>query len=321
MRLLIWHVHGSWMTNFVSGQHTYLVPVDADRGPEGRGRALTWEWPTSVVEVTPEQIATEPIDVVIVQSARELELATLWMGGRRPGTDVPLVWLEHNAPQGRINEMRHPAADRADLTLVHVTATNALFWDSGHTPSCVIDHGVLDPGDRWTGDVAASAVVVNEPVRRWRVVGTDLLPSVARAAPLDVYGIGVTALLSTYAEAPWLRVHEDVPQAELHGELARRSCYVHPIRWTSLGLALIEAMLLGMPVVALATTEAHDAVPAGTGVVSNDVDSLVASIKRLHVDRQAAEEMGAQARAHALERFSITRFHHAWDQLLEEVST
>ena len=37
--------------------------------------------------------------------------------------------------------------------------------------------------------------------------------------------------------------------------MARRRLYLHPVRWTSLGLSLLEAMHLGMPVVALATTE------------------------------------------------------------------
>ena len=31
MRILIWHVHGSWATSFVQGPHDYLVPVNAER--------------------------------------------------------------------------------------------------------------------------------------------------------------------------------------------------------------------------------------------------------------------------------------------------
>ena len=37
MNVFVWHVHGSWMTAFVQGDHTYHVPVDAARGPDGRG--------------------------------------------------------------------------------------------------------------------------------------------------------------------------------------------------------------------------------------------------------------------------------------------
>src|SRR3954454_14004439 len=110
MRILIWHVHGSWMTNFVQGRHTYLVPRVLDRGPDGRGRAKTWNWPTSVVEVMPDELSDIDVDVVIVQSARELELAEKWLTGRRPGRDLALVWLEDNALDVPIGDMRHPLA-------------------------------------------------------------------------------------------------------------------------------------------------------------------------------------------------------------------
>ena len=51
MNVLCWHVHGSWMTSFVQGAHTYYVPVELGRGPDGRGRARTYVWPDNVVEV------------------------------------------------------------------------------------------------------------------------------------------------------------------------------------------------------------------------------------------------------------------------------
>ena len=40
MRILIWHVHGAWATAFVQGGHEYLVPVDAQSGPDGRGLGI-----------------------------------------------------------------------------------------------------------------------------------------------------------------------------------------------------------------------------------------------------------------------------------------
>jgi hypothetical protein len=317
MNVLIWHVHGSWTTNFVQGDHTYVVPVVPDRGPDGRGRAQTWDWPSNVVERTPEQLADSPVDVVIVQRPRDLVLAERWLGGRRPGRDTGLVWLEHNAPQGVINEMCHPARDRDDLTVVHVTRTNALFWDTGTARTTVIDHGVIDPGHRWTGERRAAAVVVNEPVRRARVTGTDLLERFADAGPLDVFGMGVTELAEGLGSPGWLGVHDDVPQHRLHDLIGERRCYLHPFRWTSLGLSLVEAMLLGMPVVALATTEVPDAVPHTCGVVTNDVDALTAAIRRLNSDHELAARLGEAARAHALDRFSLDRFLAEWNQLLE----
>jgi glycosyltransferase involved in cell wall biosynthesis len=321
VNILIWHVHGSWMTNFVRGGHRYLVPVVPDRGPDGRGRARTWAWPSTVVEVEPCELADAPVDVVVVQCPRELMLAEAWLGGRRPGRDVPVVWLEHNVPQGRIADMRHPARDRDDVTVVHVTHTNSLMWDTGATRTCVIEHGVADPGCRWTGAVPAAGVVVNEPVRRGRVTGTDLLPRFAESGRIDVFGIGAGELTEDLGRPTWLAGYEDLPQSELHDRLALRRCYLHPFRWTSLGLSLVEAMFLGMPVVALATTEVPEAVPPGCGVVTNDVAVLVAAVRRLHCDEEWANDLGAAARQRALDRFGLDRFLADWDQLLEVIST
>lgn len=309
MNVLLWHVHGSWTTAFVQGNHRYIVPVTPDRGPDGRGRARTWDWPYSVVERTPEEIAREPVDVVILQRPIELDrLCEAWLG-RRPGRDVPAVYVEHDAPQGRVVEMRHPAADRRDLVLVHVTHFNDLFWDAGSTRTRVIEHGVVDPGALYTGELQRAAVVINEPVRRGRVTGTDLLPRLSAAAPIDLFGMGVRALGG----------FEDVRQSDLHRAMAQRRVYLHPFRWTSLGLSLIEAMHLGMPVVALATTEAPEAVPCECGVISTSVDALVKATRDLVNDRARARSMGRAARAHAQKRYGLDRFLAEWDALLDEV--
>ena len=75
MNVFLWHVHGSWTTAFVQGEHRVFVPVLPGRGPWGRGRARTWSWPASVVEVGPAEAPDCPIDVLIVQRPEELALA------------------------------------------------------------------------------------------------------------------------------------------------------------------------------------------------------------------------------------------------------
>jgi glycosyltransferase involved in cell wall biosynthesis len=79
-------------------------------------------------------------------------------------------------------------------------------------------------------------------------------------------------------------------------------------------------MHLGMPVVALATTEVHDAVPAEAGVVSTNVELLADAVGRLVADEEEAREMGAAARAAALERYGLERFLADWDTTLQEVA-
>jgi hypothetical protein len=320
VRILCWNVHGSWDTAFVLGAHEYIVPVTPDRGPDGRGIARTYDWPPSVREVPPGRLPAEDIDLVLLQRPEELTLAERWLG-RQPGRDLPAVYVEHNTPRGDVPDTRHLLASRDDILLVHVTHYNALLWDSGRAPVAVIEHGIPDPGYLYRGDWPRAGVVINEPVRRWRVSGTDLLPAFARAAPIDVFGMGAAGLPQQLGVDPadiW--VFDDLPQRKMHAELARRRVYLHPFRWTSLGLSLLEAMMLGMPVVALATTETVEAVPPEAGVVSNRLDVLAEAVHGFVSDPQRARRAGRAARSAALARYSLARFHRDWDRILGEVT-
>jgi glycosyltransferase involved in cell wall biosynthesis len=113
---------------------------------------------------------------------------------------------------------------------------------------------------------------------------------------------------------------DDLPQSRLHKEMARRRLYLHPVRWTSLGLSLLEAMHLGMPVVALATTEVPTAVPPQAGVVSTRVDELLAAARGFLGDHESAREAGRAGRAFARERYGLPRFLADWDHILEEAA-
>ncbi|MFJ6793151.1 glycosyltransferase [Streptomyces sp. NPDC091268] len=318
MNILLWHMHGSWTTAFVQGPHTYLVPVTPDRGPDGLGRARTFSWPDSVREVTPAELAGAAVDLIVLQRPHEAELAERWLG-RRPGRDVPAVYLEHNAPDGDVPRTRHPCADRKDLTLVHVTHFNRLFWDNGATRTEVIEHGIVDPGHLYTGALPRAAVVTNEPIRRGRYTGTDLLPELARAAPLDVFGMGTRGIAEHLGLSEQRCGAYELPQRDLHAAMAERRLYLHPVRWTSLGLSLLEAMHLGMPVVALAATEAVEAVLPGTGVLSTRPEELARAVVHYVNEPEAAAEDGARARQAALDRYGLKRFLDDWERLMTEV--
>jgi glycosyltransferase involved in cell wall biosynthesis len=95
---------------------------------------------------------------------------------------------------------------------------------------------------------------------------------------------------------------------------------VHTARWTSLGLSLIEAMHLGMPIVALGTLEVPATVPEDAGVVTTSVDRAVDALRRFTGDPEEAAVRGKAARAAALERFGLGRFLADWDRLLQEVT-
>ncbi|NKZ90957.1 glycosyltransferase [Rhodococcus hoagii] len=316
--ILVWHVHGSWLDAFVRGGHRYLVPTLPGRGPWGRGR-MGRDWPPDAEEVGPHDLANADVDLVVAQNPGEVPLAARWLD-RLPGRDVPLVYVEHNTPGGHAPTTRHPMADRDDLTLVHVTHFNRTMWDSGATRTRVIEHGVVDPGARHSGRLARSATMINDPVRRWRAVGTDLLPKLASAAPIDVFGMRTGELARRADIPPSVSSGGDLGRDELHDAVGERRVYLHTARWTSLGLSLIEAMLLGMPVVALASTEVAVSVPPEAGVAATDPDRMVSAVHRFVTDPEDAAETGRRARAFALSKFGLERFLHDWDVLIDETA-
>ncbi|SFQ31000.1 Glycosyl transferases group 1 [Amycolatopsis arida] len=318
LRVLVWHVHGSWTSAFVRGRHHYLLPTLPEGGPWGLGRAGR-PWPDRAREVPAEQLGDLDVDVVVLQRPEEIDVAERWLG-RRPGRDVPAVYVEHNTPRGHAATSRHPLAEQTAIPVAHVTHFNDLMWDCGRCPTTVIPHGIVDPGARYTGELPHVVAMINEPVRRWRITGTDLLPSFAEIAPVDVYGIGVDRLAGELPPAAHpVRGIADLDQRTLHDEVARRRVYVHTARWTSLGLSLLEAMHLGMPVVAVAATEAGAAVPAEAGVLSTDVTELTSAVRRFVHEPDLAAVTGKAAREYALTHFGLDAFLRHWDVLLSEV--
>ncbi|HXF71217.1 MAG TPA: glycosyltransferase family 4 protein [Actinomycetota bacterium] len=310
LRILTWHVHGSYLYALAHTGHDFLLPVKPGR-PEGYlGRAGTFPWPATVREVAAEDVRRERFDLVLFQSRRNYlvdQFEILSPSQRR----LPRVYVEHDPPREHPTDARHPVDD-PDVLLVHVTAFNDLMWDSGRTPTRVIEHGVPpSPGVRYLGYVPRGVVVMNEIARRGRRAGLDLFLAASRTVPLDLFGMGSEAVGG----------HGPVPHDQVAPRIAERRFFFHPARYTSLGLAVCEAMMIGAPVVALATTEIATVVRDGvSGFVHTDPGVLVARMRELLADHGLARRLGEAARRHALERFDLGRFCRRWNRAFADAA-
>lgn len=315
MRILLSDVHGGYTDALLAGRHDHLFlpAVDGRGGLSRLGDAA----PARAREVDPAELRDDPPDVVLLQRPDEAETVAA-RTGLRAGTDVPAVFLEHNTPKESVPNTRHPLAD-GPLRVVHVTHLNALLWDCGRTPTTVVEHGLPDPGLRYAGGLDRLAFVVNEPVRRWRVTGTDLLPAFAPQG-IDAFGIDGDLLPPALDDQPGVAFAGNLKPPQLRDALVERRAYLHLNRWTSLGLSLIEAMLLGLPVVVLDTTAAARTVPPGAGAISPDPAVLVEAARRLLADPDEARSRGLVAREAALARHGIDRFLADWDRVFTEAS-
>lgn len=306
LRLLTWHVHGNYLYYLSQIPHDIYVPVLPGRPQGYGGRSGTLPWPDNLHEIEASAVQKERFDVVVFQSRKNYEddqYRILTAAQRR----LPRIYIEHDPPRESPTECRHPFQDPEGL-LVHVTAFNQLMWDSGVTPSCVIDHGVMVPSSvTYSGELARGLCIVNNLAQRGRRLGADLYQVASRSVPLDLIGMGSRELGGL----------GEIPYPDLAAFTARYRFLFNPIRYTSLGLSVCEAMMVGVPIVGLATTEMAVTIENGvSGFVYTDMPSCIRAMELLIADPGRARELGAGARRYAQQRFSIERFIADWEAAL-----
>jgi glycosyltransferase involved in cell wall biosynthesis len=310
LRILTWHVHGNYLYYLTQVPHDFYLVNDPSRTEHHSGRSGRLPWGDNVHDLPVEHLPESEFDVVIFQSRGEWERVQheiLSEAQRR----LPRIYIEHDPPQEHPTDTRHWVAD-PNVLLVHVTHFNRLMWDSGPTPTQVIEHGVLLLSDaRYSGHVRRGAVVVNNLPSRGRRLGLDVYRAVEQRVPLALYGMDSRAIGG----------EGEIENARLPDVMAAHRFFFNPIRYTSLGLAVVEAMMVGLPIVGLATTELPTVIRNGeNGFVDTDLDTLVDCMQELLADAELARRLGAAARATAQERFGIDRFVADWQATLARVA-
>jgi len=310
LRILTWHVHGNYLYYLTQVPHDWYVLSKPGRPPGYAGRAGQLPWGDNVHDLPVDRIGEMQFDCIVFQHHNhwmldQHDLLAEWQ------KKLPRIYLEHDPPQEHPTNTLHPVQDPGAV-IVHVTHFNDLMWDNGVTPTRVIEHGVLVPENvRYTGEKDEGIVVVNNMRKRGRRLGADLYREIRESVPLALIG------MDAESEGGIGEVRNvDVPDF-----ISKYRFFFHTCRYTSLGLAACEAMMIGMPVVAPATTEMATVIQSGTnGYIDTNRKALADAMKDLVRDPRLAREWGAAARRTALERFNIERFVRDWCAVLAEVT-
>ena len=324
LNVLTWHTHGSYLYYLSHAPHDFHVLVKPGRPPGYGGRCGPFPFGPNVRDLPADQARTQPFDCILFQEDHhwERDQYELLTPAQRA---LPRIYLEHDPPSLPPDDIaadarrpqwptdvRHPVDDPAVL-LVHVTPFNDLMWDSGRTPTRVVEHGVAVPdGVRWRGDVERGLVITNHLARRGRRMGADLFAHLRTTLPLDLVGMGATDLGGL----------GEVDHPQLPAFAAAYRFLFSPVRYSSLSLSVIEAMMIGMPVVALATAEMATAIEHGvSGFAVTDTRQLAIAMRALLGDAGLARSLGEAAQVRARERFAIARFSADWDAALRAVTS
>ncbi|MFL6574700.1 MAG: glycosyltransferase family 4 protein, partial [Burkholderiales bacterium] len=308
LKILTWHTHGAYLYYLTQAPHEFYVLSKPGRPPGYGGRCGHLPWGDNVHDLPVSEAERQPLDLILFQDdAQYLEDQHRFLSSAQ--RRLPKIYLEHDPPREHPVDTRHIVNDESVL-LVHCTAFNRLMWDSGPVPTRVIEHGVVAPTAAYTGELERGLVVINHIARRGRRLGFDVFREARKEVALDLVGMGAE-------EAGGLG---EVLHAELPAFAARYRFFFNPIRYTSMGLAVIEAMMVGLPVVALATTEMPTVIQDGrNGFIDTEPRRLVECMQLLLKDKRTARRLGDEARRTALERFGIERFVEDWSRAFEDV--
>ncbi|ARP83400.1 LPS biosynthesis transferase [Bordetella genomosp. 8] len=304
LRILTWHVHANYLYALTRVPHEFFVPVRAGNPPGYGALGDRIPWGGHVRQIDADALREARFDLVVYQSRATYEERERLLSPAQLA--LPCAYIEHDPPMPHPTDTAHWFRHERG-TLVHVTHYNRVAWDNGAVRTAVIEHGVPAPGiDPRSDRLARGITVINHLRRRGRRMGADLFEQARAQVPLDLIGMDAQAMGGL----------GEIPNMEVGAFMSRYRFFYSPIRYTSLGLALIEAMMAGLPVVGFAATELARVIVNGrNGYIDTDPDRLIDVMKALIDEPRLAADWGAEARKTALERYGMDRFVADWTTL------
>jgi glycosyltransferase involved in cell wall biosynthesis len=309
LRILTWHIHGNYLYYLTQTPCIFYLPYKETPEEGYYGRTDNFPWGDNVINVPADEVRDLEFDIILYQSSANYLKDQYDILTERQ-RELPKIYLEHDPPREVPTDTKH-VVDDPDALIVHVTHFNNLMWNNNRTPSTVVEHGVLvNEKASYTGALDKGIVVINNIAKRGRRLGLDVFERVRKEIPLDIIGMGATEVGGL----------GEVKYKELSAFTAQYRFFFNPIRYTSLGLAVCEAMMTGIPIVGLATTEMAVTVKNDfSGYIHTNVDLLIDKMKMLLNNPEKALQLGRGARETALEKFNIERFKHDWQATFQSM--
>ncbi len=245
-----------------------------------------------------------------------------------------LVSTKHNDDPFRIGPFRHVERGLCRLADRVITITDSLrrfTVDRVGVPAAKVEtihYGLDAPPEAWgvnpRDPVPAGATVLVAVCRLVEQKGIDVALRALAELPdtwLVVLGEGperprLEALADELGVAQRTYLPGRVP--DVAAWLRRASVLVHPVRWEGFGLALLEGMLTGLPVVASRVSSVPEIVVDGeTGVLvpPDDPRALAEGIRTT----LASPRLGEAGRARALAEFSVAQMARRTLELYERL--
>ena len=316
MNILLWHVHGSWTTAFVQGRHRYLLPDPARARALGRrpagGLGLAGHGGGDLPRAAGRRAGRRP-------GAATARRSSSWRpagcAAAPAGTCRRCTWstTRPHGPASPAAGTRSPTATTSPWCTSPTSTPDLGHWrhpHRGRSSTASSTRATSTPASS-----GAAAVVVNEPVRRGRVTGTDLLPGFAAG--------GAAGRVRHAAPRVW------------RGRLGRTcAAAARPApgpdctpSWPASGLSAPDALDLARAVPDRGHAAGHAGGrardhrggrgrAAGRGVRATDPARLARALRELAGRPGRGPPPVRRARQRALDRYGLDRSSTEWDQVL-----
>jgi len=111
-----------------------------------------------------------------------------------------------------------------------------------------------------------------------------------------------------------------IPRAEALARLKAGDVMVHTSSWEGMPIAVLEAMALGLPIVATNVVGNSDLVdPGKTGFIADDVTGFIAALTQLAASSELRQRMGREGRERVAENFDQATLSARWMALYGDV--
>ncbi|MGI4021834.1 MAG: glycosyltransferase [Janthinobacterium lividum] len=294
-KIFTWPIHQQYLFQLAQGDFDIYIPSGQNESFRKQFSAQK-----NVIETDFEAIKEVLLDCILFQDEQSYTTAQFEVLSDQQRR-LPKIYLEHHPPKQHPTNAKHVVED-LDVQLIHVNHYNALMWDNNQVPVTVIENGVATETASFTGEKPSGVVVLEESPADNRVTGYDVFLQVKEVLPMDIIQIG----------------KDNITYQNLPENLSQYRFLFCADRYQSLPFTVYEALIIGMPVVGLATTDLSTIINNEiSGFADSDLSYLILKMQYLLADPQAAVQIGSEARKLALPRFSLNRFLADWKQVIE----
>lgn len=296
--------------------HALYVPIKNGRQYNYDGKTPGYPWHNNTQEIDVNKINNYNYDVIIFQTAQHiLQEYFLYFDKNIFDSIKHKIFIVHNLLAD--SDLNNPLLSKLEEAInkkvdmvVHISDCILNQWNSVmpslKRKSIVIYHAIDLPDITATYNINKAVCAINNLPSRPESGKNEFL-ELKKFIDIDLYGV----------QSESVGGKGNIPASELLKTLAKYSVYINPTRNNPLPMTVLQAMSIGLPVIALNTGDLDKAITDGIeGFLCNSVDDIIDKYNYLINNKEKICQFGINAINKIKNKFSYDRFSQEWNKII-----